>query len=328
MTPIAFFNNKGGVGKTALVSHLAWMFAERGVRTLAVDLDPQSNLTSMFVTEDRIQELWEQKLTIYAAVRPLMERSGDLAPVHLEPIAPSLHLLAGDLSLSRFEDLLAENWAKCLTGEVGAFRVISAFHRMMADAADRVGASIILIDLGPNLGPLNRAALLAADKLVLPIAPDLFSLQGLQNLGPTLRDWRKGWTKRVEALQDTSLAVPKGQMEPMGYVIMSFGVRDDRPVKAYDAWIARVPRVYREVVLDKNDPNIPNPEHDPFRLATLRHYHGLLPLAMTARKPMFLLKPADGARGAHLEAVQACYRDFLKLARDIGAKLGVSVDPG
>ncbi|MBK9260296.1 MAG: ParA family protein [Polyangiaceae bacterium] len=66
--PIAFFNNRGGVGTTALVSHLAWMFAERGVPVLAADLDPQSNLTSMFVTDDRIRELWDQKLTVYAGI--------------------------------------------------------------------------------------------------------------------------------------------------------------------------------------------------------------------------------------------------------------------
>ena len=48
MKSIAFFNNKGGVGKTSLIYHLAWMFAERGVNVLAVDLDPQANLTSMF----------------------------------------------------------------------------------------------------------------------------------------------------------------------------------------------------------------------------------------------------------------------------------------
>jgi len=35
---------------------------------------------------------------------------------------------------------------------------MSAFHRMMREAAERVGAGIVLIDLGPNLGPLNRAA--------------------------------------------------------------------------------------------------------------------------------------------------------------------------
>ena len=48
MKTVAFFNNKGGVGKTSLVYHLAWMFEHLGVRAIAVDLDPQSNLTSVF----------------------------------------------------------------------------------------------------------------------------------------------------------------------------------------------------------------------------------------------------------------------------------------
>jgi len=60
---------KTGVGKTALVSHLAWMYADLEVPVLAVDLDPQSNLSAMFLTEDRLRELWVGKQTIAAAVQ-------------------------------------------------------------------------------------------------------------------------------------------------------------------------------------------------------------------------------------------------------------------
>ena len=49
MKTLAFFNNKGGVGKTSLVYHLAWMFADHGIPVLAADLDPQANLTAMFL---------------------------------------------------------------------------------------------------------------------------------------------------------------------------------------------------------------------------------------------------------------------------------------
>lgn len=325
MITVAFFNNKGGVGKTTLVSHLAWMYADRGIPVLAVDLDPQSNLSSMLLSDERLGRLWTEKKTILASVRPLLTRSGDITPAHAEPIARGLHLLVGDLGLSRFEDLLAENWSKCLTGEVGAFRVMSAFHRIMKEAATRLGAALVLIDLGPNLGPLNRAALLAADHLVLPIAPDLYSLQGMENLGPTLREWRKGWEKRRDELQDDVLDLPAGSMRPVGYVLMSFGVRDSRPVQAYEEWIDRIPSTYRSVVLGQADGPVPRPDADPFRLAALKHYRSLMPLAMTARKPMFLLKSADGARGAHLDAVRICYDDFLALARRIGAQVGIHV---
>ncbi len=74
MKTIAFFNNKGGVGKTTLVYHLACMIADRGETVLAVDLDPQANLTSMFLTEDELELLWpdgEHPKTIFGALRPV-----------------------------------------------------------------------------------------------------------------------------------------------------------------------------------------------------------------------------------------------------------------
>ena len=54
---IAFFNNKGGVGKTSMVYHLAWMFSDCGVRAIAADLDPQCNLTASFLDEDRLEQV-------------------------------------------------------------------------------------------------------------------------------------------------------------------------------------------------------------------------------------------------------------------------------
>ena len=56
---LTFFNNKGGVGKTSLVYHLAWMFSEMGKRVVAIDLDPQANLTSAFLTEEKLERLWD-----------------------------------------------------------------------------------------------------------------------------------------------------------------------------------------------------------------------------------------------------------------------------
>lgn len=50
---VAFFNNKGGVGKTSVVYHLAWMMESRRLRVVAADLDPQANLTAVFLDEKR-----------------------------------------------------------------------------------------------------------------------------------------------------------------------------------------------------------------------------------------------------------------------------------
>ena len=54
------FVNKGGVGKTTLVYHIAWMMKELGKKVLAADLDPQANLSSMFLDEERLETLWAE----------------------------------------------------------------------------------------------------------------------------------------------------------------------------------------------------------------------------------------------------------------------------
>lgn len=327
MKTIAFFNNKGGVGKTSLVYHLAWMFASKGIKTLAVDLDPQANLTSMFLREERLEQLWpdgEHPDTMYGAIRPILRGIGDIASPNVEQITEHLGLLSGDLGLSRFEDALSENWPKCLDGKADAFRITTAFHRVILKAAE--GKVVVLIDVGPNLGAINRSALIAAGQVVIPLAPDLFSLQGLKNLGPSLREWRSGWKKRLAELpHDEEIAVPAGEMCPAGYVLMQHGTRDSRPVKAYQRWLDRMPKIYRESVLGEAVASaIPSSAYDPHKLASLKHYRSLMPMAMEANKPMFFLKSADGAIGAHQEAVNSCYKDFEQLAAKIAANAGIA----
>ena len=195
MKTIAFFNNKGGVGKTSLVYHLAWMLALLKQRVLIADLDPQANVTSMCLAPDVIEAIWDgqSRRTIYGAVRPLMSGTGDIMVPDPVRIADRLHVIPGDLELSLFEDQLSDTWPRCLEGDERAFRVTAAFHRILTASAAKSGATICLIDVGPNLGAINRASLVAADFVVVPIAPDLFSIRGLANVGPTMQRWRRDW---------------------------------------------------------------------------------------------------------------------------------------
>ena len=57
MKIITFFSNKNRVGKTSTIYHTASMFSELGHKVLAVDLDPQSNLSALFLTEYRMQQV-------------------------------------------------------------------------------------------------------------------------------------------------------------------------------------------------------------------------------------------------------------------------------
>lgn len=329
MKTIAFFNNKGGVGKTSLVYHLSHMFAERGLSVVAVDLDPQANLSSMFLDDERMETLWshDNHETVFDAFKPLLDGTGDVATPHVESIRKGLGLVVGDLSLSKSEDDLSSQWAGCLARNLRAFRVISAFWRIVQVGGSQSVADIAIIDVGPNLGAINRAALIAADYVVIPMAPDLFSLQGLENLGPTLREWRRDWAERLAKAPDPKLRLPPGKMEPIGYVVLQHSVRASRPVVAYDQWMRRIPKTYRQAVLDEDvTKRSPSTSDDPHCLAMLKHYRSLMPMAMESHKPMFRLKPADGAIGAHVAAVQTCYDDFLALAKKIAERVGIKLE--
>lgn len=200
---------------------------------------------------------------------------------------PGLWLLPGSLDLSRFEDKLSSEWFKTFAGDIAAIRTTTAFHRIVERAAESVAADIVLIDVGPNLGAINRSALIAADTVLMPLAADLFSLKGLSNLGPTLRAWRRDWQQLVLPRIPPDIPAPKADMTPLGYVIMQPEMRLDRPVKAYARWLERIPWVFTAAVLDQQPPSR---DEEKYRIATLRNYRSLMPLAHDARKPMFDLK--------------------------------------
>ena len=186
-------------------------------------------------------------------------------------------------------------------------------------------ASIILVDVGPNLGAINRSALIASDYVVVPLGADLFSLRGLQNLGPTLKRWRQDWQRRKDNWDKPDFALPKGSMKPIGYVMQQHGIRLKRPVKAYDKWVNRMPEEYaRNLLENETGPYPSTPKDDPENsLATLKHYRSLVPMAQEYRKPIFHLKPADGAFGSHAAAVKDAYQDFKNLAKKIIDRIGI-----
>jgi len=325
---IAFFNNKGGVGKTSLVYHLSWMYAEMGLKVLAADLDPQSNLTAAFLEEERLEEFWpdgEHNKTVYGSIEPLLRGVGDiLESPHAEEIDERIHLLVGDLALSRFEDELSSQWPLCLDRKERAFRVISAFWRIINRIVSEHDIKMVLVDLGPNLGAINRSILVASDYFAVPLIPDLFSLQGLKNLGPSIRDWREGWNDRRERNPDTNLDLPEGRMEPLGYVMMQHAEKLGRPVRANKRWADKIPMVYARYVLDlEADSNI---KTDTNQLGLIKHYRSLMPMAQEAHKPIFHLLPADGAIGSHQNAVFEAKNNFEQIALEIARRCGVTIE--
>jgi chromosome partitioning protein len=172
---IAFANQKGGVAKTTTTLNLGVALKERGLRVLAVDLDPQGNLTmSQGMNPDAV------------------ERSMFDVLVHRLPIHEVIHEAEVDVAVSSLDLAGAE---LALSGMIGRER---ALEKGLVPA--RGDYDYILIDTPPSLGVLTVNALVAADGVIVPVQCEYLSLRGLVQLENTLTMIRENLNPAVQII--------------------------------------------------------------------------------------------------------------------------------
>jgi chromosome partitioning protein len=170
---IAFANQKGGVAKTTTTLNLAVAFQEMGHRVLAVDLDPQGNLTmSQGLDPDTV------------------ERSMFDVLVHSMPIEDVIVNAEIDVAVSSIDLAGAE---LALSSMIGRERALQKALLPMRGAYD-----FILVDTPPSLGLLTINALTAADSVIVPVQCEYLSLRGLVQLEGTLSMIRENLNPVVE----------------------------------------------------------------------------------------------------------------------------------
>jgi cellulose biosynthesis protein BcsQ len=298
--------------RTFLVHHLAWMYAELGYKVVAMDLNPQASLTASFLSEEKLGEMWRSDVdshmnTIYDWLASFYgEKSFE---VHQEQVGNEagltdrLSLVASDPLLVDLERDLQESGEEDTSAKVDFFRELTS----------KLSADIVLVDLGYYPSTVARLAWTAAGFGIFSVSPEPLSLRGLGALGDTLLAWRakgKPGTTRSE-----------------GYVVLDRPVRVDRSSSFLETGLQTIPEAYRIFVLKQYEDLNVTIREDPHCLGYLRETSGLLDMAREARKPVFLLKPADGAIGSLALAVQDAYRDFERLALRIAGRVGLPPIP-
>lgn len=343
MKVITLFNNKGGVGKTTLAVNMASYFSHHyKKRVLFLDADPQANSTQMIIPE----EIWENfygespdRETLINYLLPL--KAGDSSLEFDVELFKKIEnrfevdLIPGHPSLSVIEDILSDAWNKCVSGDLGGFRRTNWLKGIIDHYNDEY--DYMFIDVGPSLGALNRSILLNTDFVITPMGSDIFSLIGVSNIATWIKNWQGDYDNAISLmLKKDTTGVHKrypinltlnDSSKLIGFSIQQYVTKSfasgRRPVASYDKIVSKMPTTIEEEL------EFLIPEGltiDDLNLGDIPYLYSLVPLAQSAKAPMYNLTPSEGVRGAQGVSVKR-YANMLnsicdKVLDNLGDKNG------
>ena len=328
---LVFANNKGGVGKTTLAFNCAMSFAKQGYKTVLVDLDPQCNLSRLALGDD----LYEGTLfsstykDIYDVLKGIVEGGADInLLVPAVPVSNSggnLSLIKGSVNLSLYENLLVSAYGQAAAGQQLGYFQTSAIDRFLRERGLGDEVDIFVIDTSPSLSLLNQIIFLGADYFVVPMMPDAFSVQGIENLGTVFEKWKQGWKVTGKALSGNteSKFVLSGDGLFIGYVINSYNVYGKQPIKDHRRWIEEIQKKVKKYLSEKHGRNglVEKSWKEP--LAEIQDYGRIPAKCQELGVAIFDLDPAlvEDIHIGTKENIEKSKEEFAHLSKEILATL-------
>lgn len=300
------YNNKGGVAKTTTIFNLAVYLAKiKNKKVLLVDCDPQCNCTELFFCSTETFDDPDIQLpgtTIYEALKPRFD--GDAARVDAKKIelSPSpayknLFLLRGDINFSRAEQNFSVAIAQAITEAVHEKNTYAALTRMLRDLGSLHSFDYILCDVGPSAGSITRMVILACDGVFIPTAPDRFSFQAVQGMGPIINDWLTRHEAVVSSFEPFGLEAYFPKTKFFGAILNNYKIHRAGQKKAsYLKWEGRVKEALTAMLknnsLKRLEPAMPSLLSEPF-VASIRDVGPMAPVAQLVGKAVFDIDQKD-----------------------------------
>ena len=313
------FNNKGGVGKTTLLCNLAsYLHKKMGKRVLVIDADPQCNTTTYVLSEEQFLNVYYEptEFTIADIIPPLENGEGYVSKyTTVRSTYFGFDLIPGNPKFAACEDFLASEWKDVKSSDLRGIRSTMLFVHFLTLCKEY---DYVFFDMGPSLGAINRSILLASDYFMTPMSVDIFSLLALENIGESIKKWRKLFNKGIEGMEPSKksgLIQLKNlcDIKFLGYVeqqyIMKTVGETKRAVNAYEKISRKIPNEIQEKVIIPINGELKG--NVLYKIGSIPNFYSLVPMSQTAHKPIFELTNVDGVVGAHYQKVKD-YEELMK----------------
>jgi len=260
--------------------------------------------------------------TIYTVIRGVFEGGSDVdfeVPFQPSRDTKNLYVLPGSLKLSTIEDTLATAFTQAMAGnKIGYFQT-SAIFRFLIEKGMQEEVDIFVLDTSPSLGSLNRAVMLGADYFTVPMNPDGFSVQGVENFGLTLERWRRDWkiTAKAVAGETSAKNVLPGDPTFIGYIVNAYNIYGKRPIKEHRNWMEEIPKKVRDYLSLKHSRNGLVEQSWINPLAITQDYGQLTAYSHEHCKPIFHVSPSEKAVPGTMDNIDKSKAEFDGLADKI-----------
>ncbi len=290
-------------------------------KVLIVDADPQCNLTGLTLGLEDYSSLFafydsKQNTDIFSSLAPVfaLKDSSGSPSVGKTPIAKTqnsnLFVLAGNIRFSEIDTQIATALTSSSTIPV-LRQFVGSFNKLIRRIAQEKNVDIVLVDISSSVYATNHRMLMSSDYFIIPISPDFYcylAIDSLSNVFPR-------WVKEIQAFKDGGAdALPTNNPKMLGFISQHYRIytvgepREDGDQKsmskAYVEWLDKIKGIVSEkLVPTLRDINMLIAEDtfkksvsydDPYHLAGIQNFSGLIPVSQKLSKPIFELTDSDG----------------------------------
>ncbi|MBB4805947.1 cellulose biosynthesis protein BcsQ [Chryseobacterium defluvii] len=320
---ISLFNHKGGVSKTTTVFHLGWKLASQGRKVLMIDADPQCNLTGLTLGLEDYDSLLnfyndEENTDIFSSLAPIFELDATETadkknPNSITPTAnENLFILAGNIRFSELDIQIATALTSSSTIPI-LRKFVGSFNNFVRKIADHNNIDIVLVDMSPSVSSTNHCIFMSSDYFIIPVSPDFYCYQAIDSLSNVLPKWAID-IERFKGTGEDDL--PENNPKMLGFITQNYRIytvnksdedETDSPKKmskVYQDWLDKINDILnsklvpelqeKDMIVDEELFKSSVTHGDPYHLAGIQNFSGLIPVSQETSKPIYELTETDG----------------------------------